>query len=456
MQQVIRPVTFGALTTISVFAAFFASRVEGYRQMALLANLSILICLFFSLFILPHFVGGHRPVQNDLGHQNRLARMRRPVSDTFRIVVGSVFLLFFIALGPRLSFDNDIMQYDATERSVVAAEEDFHRIWGAGTTPAILVVPGNTLEEALRTNDAIYDQAIQAIGAEHFSSISPLWPSKIRRQASLQRWEGFWSRERETQLKAMLAEYGETYHFSEDAFQPFLDHLHATGALEDWPSGLPFFEQLKERFVTKVDNQYQILSFFPDKDEYISRLQIITDGYPQTLIVARKHFSQTVSHAAISELLRVSLIGILATILLTWWLLKSLRLMFLALLPVLISLVAILGVLSALGHALNITAIIASLVTVGIVSDYGMFVVYYCQNQFRTGTCAAVTFAAITTLIGSAALLFAKHPMLFSVGIVMSTGVLSGFLSSLLVLPPLFRKICRKSSLAISSTAGHE
>jgi uncharacterized protein len=458
IRQVIRPVIFGGLTTISVFAAFFVSRVEGYLQLALLANLSMCICLFFSLFILPHFLGGDRPAEKDQDPRRSavpeatvlrqtavlMARMRFPVSDAFRIAIVGVFLLFFVALGPRLTFDNDITQYDATERSILAAEDAFHRTWGAGTTPAILVVPGDTLEEALQVNDAIYDRAIQALGTEHFSSISPLWPSKSRRQANLQRWETFWNGERETQLRAMLAEYGKTYQFSEDAFQPFLDHLHTAGALEDWPADLPFFDQLKERFVTKVDGKYQILSFFPAKEEYVSKLQAITKDYPQILIVDRRHFSQTVSQAAISELLRVSVIGILATILLTWWLLKSLRLMCLALLPVLISLVAILGVLSAIGQAINITAIIASLVTVGIVSDYGMFMVYYCQKQYNTGTCAAVTFAAITTLIGSGALLFATHPMLLSVGIVLSTGVLSGFVSSLVVVPPLYRIMCRE------------
>jgi predicted exporter len=365
-------------------------------------------------------------------------------------------MFFFLALGPRLSFDDDITQYDATDKSIVAAEADFHRIWGAVTTPAIIVVSGNTLEEALRANDAIYEQAIQAIGEEHFSSISPLWPSKALREANLRRWEKFWSPEREAQLRTMLAEYGKQYQFSEDAFSPFLDHLHATGSLEDWPGGLPFFEQLKERFVLKADNKYQLMSFFPDKPEYVAKLQKIAESCPRTLIVGRAQFSRTVSRAAISELLRVSLIGILATILLTWWLLKSLRLMFLALLPVLMSLVAILGVLSAMGHALNITAIIASLVVVGIVSDYGMFVVYYCQNQSKTGTYAAVTLAAITTLIGAASLLFATHPMLLSVGIVMSTGVLSGGLFSLLVVPPIFRKLYGPSSVSVGETGNHE
>ena len=36
--------------------AFFLSNVAGYRQLALLSNLSIALCLVFSLFVLPMFL----------------------------------------------------------------------------------------------------------------------------------------------------------------------------------------------------------------------------------------------------------------------------------------------------------------------------------------------------------------------------------------------------------------
>lgn len=446
LRQIIRPVTFGALTTVSVFAAFFVSRVEGYRQLALVSNLSILICLGVALFILPHFVGGRRAEPADPDEQARPPERRRRFSDNFRLALGGALLLACVALGPRLVFDTDITQYDATEPGILAAEAEFHQAWGGSTTPAILVVSGPTLGEAMRMNDAIYDQATNAVGGENFSSLAPLWPSRERRQANLQRWENFWTAEREGQLRAVLAEQGQTYGFSTNAFQPFFERLHPRVGLTDWPEDLPFFDQLKRRFVLEKDGRHQLLSFVPNNDEFVARLQPLTKQYPQLLLISQKHFSQTVSRAAITELLHISWVGILATILLTWWLLKSLRLMLLALLPVFMSLMAILGVLSALGHALSITCIIAALVVIGIVSDYGMFVVYYCQKQTRTGTYTAVAFAAISTLIGAGALLCARHPMLFSVGLVMVTGVLSGWVCSWLVIPPLFRKLHGPSS----------
>ena len=66
--------------------------------------------------------------------------------------------------------------------------------------------------------------------------------------------------------------------------------------------------------------------------------------------------------------------------------------------------------------------------------------VYECHYRLEAGTLTAVTLSALTTLIGAGALLFARHPLLFSVGLTMVTGVLAGYVSSMLVLPSLYHR----------------
>jgi predicted RND superfamily exporter protein len=67
--------------------------------------------------------------------------------------------------------------------------------------------------------------------------------------------------------------------------------------------------------------------------------------------------------------------------------------------------------------------------------------VYECHFRLETATQTAVTLSAVTTLIGAGALLFARHPLLFSIGLTMVTGVLAGYVSSVLVLPSLYHKL---------------
>jgi predicted exporter len=62
----------------------------------------------------------------------------------------------------------------------------------------------------------------------------------------------------------------------------------------------------------------------------------------------------------------------------------------------------------------------------------------------KTGTRTAVTLSAVTTLIGTGALLLARHPVLFSIGVTMTTGVFGGYVSSMLVVPSLYRRLMGK------------
>jgi predicted exporter len=84
------------------------------------------------------------------------------------------------------------------------------------------------------------------------------------------------------------------------------------------------------------------------------------------------------------------------------------------------------------------------MVVVGLCVDYGIFVVYACHHQLKTGTHTAVTLSAVTTLVGTGVLLFAQHPILFSIGATMVTGVLAGYASALLVVPSLYRRLLGK------------
>jgi predicted exporter len=446
LRRVIRPVIYSALTTVGVFAVFFFSSVKGYHQLAFFSNSSIILCLIFSLFILPHFLSQEKKPASTFAAQNPPLPFSFKLRDSLCIFCWVAIMIMMFISGMGLRLNNDITQFDGAGKEVVSAEEKFHNAWGGKVMPAVLVVSGKTLEGAYQNNTDIYEAAIKTIGKDKFTSFASVWPGLNTRKANRLRWQEFWSTELESKLQNMLADYGRVYDFSAGAFQPFFQQLHPAsrilqdaGDLEVEPKGFAFFDSLKEQYVVKKEDGYQVLSFFPDEDKYITRLSAISNDCPGAFIVSRKNFSNTVSHALGTELIFLSLLAVFFTAALTFLLLKDIRLSVIALVPVITSIIMIAGVIPKARLALNMSSIIASMIVVGIVSDYGMFVVYFCLHKFQTGTYLAVTFAAVTTLIGAGALLFARHPLLFSVGVTLVTGVLSGYLSSLIVIPPLFR-----------------
>ncbi|MCX5701012.1 MAG: MMPL family transporter [Candidatus Omnitrophica bacterium] len=450
VKQIIRPVLFGALTTISVFAAFFFSSVKGYRELAFLSNLSIILCLLFAIFILPHFLAG-KSSPNLTEKDDTLPKAHHSKSiDLVFVILWLLVVVISCILGSRLKFNNDINQFDGTAKEIIKSEEEFHRVWGSKDLPAIFVVTAKSLERAYELNDLVYVDALEGIGKDNFTSFSSVWPGMQARKTSLAVWDGFWTKEKKAGFKKMLVLYGKPYNFSAGAFSPFIDELEQVNHLELEPNNLTFFNQLKDQFVFNKPEGYQIISFFPDREEYITKLNVVSNKYPGTFLISRKNFSRDVSRAFTSELALLAFIAVFLTVALTFLLLKNMRLFLLAMVPIVTSLALIIGVLPLAGLSLNTPSIIAAMVIIGVVSDYGMFVVYYCKYKYKTGTYLAVTFAALTTLIGAGVLLFAKHPILFSIGVTLVTGVAAGYISSLLIIPPLYRlwRIDKENSYA--------
>ena len=440
LRKIIPPVVFGALTTISVFAVFFFSSVKGYHELAFFSNFTIILCLIFALFILPHFIKEEPSALKNSAIQKQPGKEYSGALDNLLVGLWMAMVIITLVMGMKLRFNNDITQFDSAGKQVAKSEEDFRRTWGSRDLPAVFVVFAKNLEEAYALNDSIYAQAVKAIGKENFTSFASVWPGARTRKSNLEAWLKFWNPEKKKELEGLLDEYGQVYNFSADAFAPFIRQLDDPQAgLESEPGQLAFFEQLKEQFVLKKNGGFQILSFFPDNNEYIAKLSGVAGNFPGTFLVSRKNFSHQVSRALNKEFLFLSFLALFSTVALTFLLLKNLRLTALAMIPVVSALALIAGVMRLAGLSFNIPGVIAAMVVTGIVSDYGMFMVYYCKYKYQTGTILAVTLAAATTLIGAGVLLFAQHPVLFTVGMTMVTGVLAGLLSSLWIIPSAYR-----------------
>ncbi len=431
------PVFAGALTTIALFVAFFLSEIKGYHQLGVFSILGILLAFIYSLFILPHFLpaGVSFPALNrfntkkwgELGGSNNLS-----------ITIWAIFTLMFLILSFRIKLDSDIQKIDGTEAEIIQEEERFHSIWGQNKF-GIFVTTGEDYEEALKLNDKIYQEATKLIGAENFSSLSMLWPSEETRRENMARWKQFWQEGREERLGELLREKGSEYQFSEDAFSPFFDNLHNYKdiAAGDIPVQNKFFSALKERFVQKQHGEYQILSFFPEKEDYVAALLDLSKHYPETFIVSGTVLSDSISRGVLRNIKKMIPVSIVLLVVLTYLCLWDIKETIIALVPVATSFAWLLGIMPFFGLTLNGANLIACVILLGLCVDYGIFMTYKCRRNLKVGTNLAVALAAVTTVIGAGSLIFAKHPALFSVGVTMFIGVSTGYLSSVFVVPQL-------------------
>ncbi len=437
IKKIYKPLIIGALTTIGILASFFFSRVEGYHQLAFFSVISLFICILFSIFLLPHFfTRGKKAELPTLQKSNNSPNM---AANKFLLLGWCVFILISIFFTMRLKFNNDIVQFDGSKPEVFKAEKQFHKIWGQQNQTAILVAQGNTLNQALKLNEQLYAEAVAKMGIDRVASIAPLWPSELTRKENVKQWMNFWRGGEEIELKKLIKKYSSEFDFSQDAFAPFFKsiymELHVKDILPD------FMNNVIKRFIIQRDNTYQVLSFFPDTEQNVTMMNNVCSSFSDSFIVSRKSISKLLSQAISSEIIYMSLIALVVIPLLTMLFLRNIVMALIAVIPVFSGLLGILGTFAALGMSFNAPSVISSIVILGLCIDYGIFMVYSCRSNEKTGTVTAVILSALTTLMGAGGLLFANHPMLYYVGFTVSIGIFWGVVTAVFIVPVFFRLV---------------
>lgn len=429
-----RLIVIDSLTTILGFSALFLSRVQGYHQLAFFAILCVSFSLLLSIFILPLLLFWKVPPivrGRDWGERTVDALFSKRIN----VIVWSVLTVTMIVFSTGIQFESDVMRLDGSEPSVRETERRFYQTWGGESNQAVFVATGGTLEAALEVNDAIYRDATTAIGEKNITSLALLWPSEKTRKENLENWNRFWSEGREDSLRRALNEEAPKYGMRAEAFAPFFDDLHKNTVEAGSPD--PLLEKIQERFVLKHMDEYRVLSYFPDDQVFVDALMSVSGRYPDSYIVSRKAVSKKVSAFTFGEVKFLVPVALLINIVVTWFFFGNIREMLIALVPLFTGIIWLTGFMALLDIPLDVVSIIGIVIVSGVIVDYGIGVTYEYQYNLKIGTIMAVSLSAVTTILGSGVLLFAKHPVMFSIGVGMTVSVLTGYLTSILVVPSL-------------------
>ncbi len=436
VKQVSKPITIGALTTTSVFLAFLFSSTSGYRQLGLFSIFSILLCLFYSLFLLPDILGKTKKIRFF-----KLDLFKGPDKPTVIVWIIGICILIFLAGG--FYFSGDIERFDGSKKDVIKTEKEFNKVWQVKSEPAIFVTEAKTLRKLRVKNDNIYKQANKKIGDE-FISFSSVWPSYKERKRRYNEWQAFWKKGNEERLKKIISRHIQEYNFSPHIFKPFFDNLYTETIPQEIPEELSFLNEIKNRFLLQNKDGYKMISFFPDTEKNLELIQPIADNHENSFIVSRKALSKYISKAVSEEVVFLCFLAVSLIFLLTFILLRSIPLALLSLVSPFTAVLAILAIPKVFSQPFNAPGIISAMVVIGLSIDYGIFMVYNIRYKLKAQTPLAVSLSAVTTLIGSGVLIFARHPVLYSIGLVLVTGVTTGYLTAFFVIPALYRLCFKK------------
>jgi predicted exporter len=247
--QLIPAILFGSLTSSVAFLVMLLSPVSGHRHLGAFGAIGVMLAAVLTIVLLPLLVpvgGAPESTKADprlplTAFMERLFAWRS--RNWSRILPVLIFLTLASGVGlTRLRFDGDLNRLNGVRRETRQEEERIRAVWGKALSLTLVVVEGRDAEEALLKNEKVH-AALATLAAEGrveaFSSIAPLVPSMATRRDHRRAWNAFWTGDRARSLGENLAGAGRRLGFRENAFQSFIDRLHAAPSSEASMSVLP-------------------------------------------------------------------------------------------------------------------------------------------------------------------------------------------------------------------------
>jgi hopanoid biosynthesis associated RND transporter like protein HpnN len=148
--------------------------------------------------------------------------------------------------------------------------------------------------------------------------------------------------------------------------------------------------------------------------------------------------------ATVSSFERALTLAVVLISLLLWMLWRSLREVWLAMTPLILSSVLTLAAMAALGIDFNFANVIVLPLLLGIGVDSGIHLVHRAKMRrsptellLETTTARAVFYSALTTVVSFGTLAFSAHRGVASLGVLLTVGMLLTIVCNLIVLPAL-------------------
>ena len=507
-------IILGALTSVCAFYTVLWSDFIGLAELGLIGGTGILLCLLAMLTVLPAMLliaGRHNLFPSSVPRISALPSLERLSAKPWMAVLSLLIITLAGLPGAfNVRFDYNLLELQAKTLESVTYERVLIEESGESTWYAIL--SADNLEEAVHLTrtlaslpsvgkvesildfipkDQAFKQTIYEKAAQELKPIllHPVPSPPLHAERLIQALSRLSSALEGLEEKLFSAGAGSETALIEknltaiDSIVGFLtagpEKAHRLEALQTglakdmersikqlkiWltaesvtPDTVP--ATLRDLYVGK-DGAYQIKVIpkgdvwdFDELTDFVSQLRGVdstVSGVPVGVLESALLMHRTFLWSAALTLVLVTLI--------LWLYWRSLRVVFLTLLPLTVSMLWLLEIMGWAGITFNLANFFAIPILLAIGVDGGIHLlsrwgeIEYMRKEtsqklnglFHTSTPTAVALSFGTTIIGFGGLLFAHHRGLASLGWVMVLGSLMGMLACLLVLPPALKLMRRR------------
>jgi len=444
------------LTSIGAFGVLAFSGFAVFEQLGLFTALGIGFAFVFVHTVFPTLLreGMHRqpgPRRRFSHLVDRLASTGTP-GLVLALLAGLVLALFI-----RPQFNTELTAMNSVSESTRAADQLMTTVWGDIFSSVYLMTEADDLSRLQAKNDRLLEQInmqVRAKAIEQPVTPSLFFPGPDRSAQNLAAWRAFWTTERIQTVASTLNREGEALGFAAGAFSGFIDLLAAPSMqpVPIAPAVQPLFGISEDktdgtwRQMTRISRGPQF-----DGEQFFQRVAPLATVFDPAL------FSRHMGDLLFGTFMRMLVIIGISLVVLLIIFFVDVRLLIIALLPLVFAFVCTLGTLGILGRPLDIPALMLSVIILGMGVDYTLLMVRGYQryqrfdHPFFAVVRTAVVMAAASTLVGFAVLLTADHNLLKSAGLISFLGIGYCLIGALLILPPLLKHRFKRPTSSFAS-----
>ena len=428
----------GVASTCIAYLAFLFSGVAGLAQLACFTISGLAMAGITTRYLLPRVM----PTKSrDYGQALWLDRvwgaivaLPRPLWLGVVVVAGCVAILTF---GKTPMWESDLGRLTPVPRELLLQDSKLRKELGAADIRRLLVVDGATADEVLTRTEAL-DAKLRALvesgdigNFDHVARYLPSVAVQKRRQAALP--------DRDT-LQTALVEALKGLPFKAGLFEPFLDDASQARELPpltpDKLAGTPLELRVGGMLVHQGE-RWSGLVTLGAVNKTAGLEEIATESNGLITLLDLKDASEALVARQRTRILWSLLIAAALLTITVFVALRSPARMLRVIAPMAITTLLILAVLHGIGISLNLFHLIALVLAAGLGIDYALFFESVENDPLeQRRTLHAVLVCSLSTLWVFALLAFSTIPVLRSIGITVSLGVVSNFVLALLLTRP--------------------
>ena len=447
------PTLLCSITTACAFFSLLFIRSSALQDLGIFAGASVTMSALFTLIVLPHFSvysGEEQEEKQPNFVEKAVQKMATyPLHKKMGawLVFGALTLVSLFTW-TNFGFDSDMLKLSYMPDDLAEYEEHLNEISNVSANKIFVATSGADIWDALEKSQELVkklDQLDETDQILSYIALNKMIPPRSVQKERLERWNTFWNQEKKEQVVGAIDQNAGELGFAPGTFKDFSQMLSsANGEITD-QSAEVMLEAFGDNFITREKSgEVAIIAKVnvdPDKkQEILSQLENV----PQAIILDRGYLTSklvVLLKEDFNKLVNISFLVVLIIVLLSY---GRIELSLIALLPIAVSWLWVLGMMGAFNIQFNIVNVIICTFIFGLGIDYSIFMLKGLLNEYTTGEKhlpnykKSIILSVFTTMAGIGVMVFAEHPSLKSIALLAVIGILSVVLITFVLQPLLF------------------